>query len=86
MRPESHGTDVKLVVAGLPTSGTGTYYECIWWTQDKVRSAGTFKVAKAGQTELELVTAADLHPGWQLEILEHPDGVGKPVTVLTSPT
>jgi len=85
VRPVTHGTEVRLDVRGLP-HGAGTYYECLWWSNDAVRSAGTFTVSPAGATGVELTTAAELHPGWRLAILEHPGGRSAPVTVLETST
>jgi hypothetical protein len=81
VRPVDHGTEVRLSVRGLPTT-PGTYYECLWWSADAVRSAGTFRVTSGGATQVELTTAAELRPGWRLAILEHPSGRSTPVTVL----
>jgi Putative zinc-finger len=86
VRHEAHGTDVKLIVQGLSSPKAGTYYQCIWWSDTRQRSAGTFKVLPKGQTEVELVTAAAIEPGWQLDVIEYPGGVGKGVTVMSSPT
>ncbi len=85
VRPADHGTEVRLQVSGLPTTA-GTYYECLWWSADGVRSAGTFRVATSGTTQVELTTAAELRPGWRLAILEHPGGRSEPVTVLSTST
>ena len=85
VRPVDHGTEVRLSVSGLPASA-GTYYECLWWSADGVRSAGTFTLPATGSARVELTTAAELHPGWRLAILEHPAGRGVPVTVLQTST
>jgi hypothetical protein len=85
VRPVTHGTEVRLNVRGLP-AGSGTYYECLWWSNSGVRSAGTFTVTATGATGVELTTAAELHPGWRLAILEHPGGRSAPVTVLETST
>ena len=85
VRPVDHGTEVRLNVSGLPAT-TGTYYECLWWSADGVRSAGTFRATTGGATQVELTTVAELHPGWRLAILEHPAGRAAPVTVLSTST
>ncbi len=85
VRPVGHGTEVRLDVSGLPATA-GTWYECLWWSNDGVRSAGTFRVTAGAATQVELTTAAELHPGWRLAILEHPAGRSAPVTVLSTST
>jgi len=85
VRPVAHGTEVRLDVAGLPAT-PGTWYECLWWSSEGVRSAGTFRVSSGAATQVELTTAAELHPGWRLAILEHPAGRAAPVTVLSTAT
>lgn len=84
VRTVDHGTEVRLDVQGLPS--TGTWYECLWWSADGVRSAGTFRVPDGGATEVELTTAAELRPGWRLAILEHRGRTAAPVTVLETST
>lgn len=85
VRPVDHGTEVRLDVSGLPATA-GTWYECLWWSNDGLRSAGTFRVRAGAATQVELTTAAELHPGWRLAILEHPAGRAVPVTVLSTST
>jgi Putative zinc-finger len=80
VRTVDHGTEVRLEVHGLPS--TGAWYECLWWSADGVRSAGTFRVPGGGATDVELTTAAELRPGWRLAILEHRGRTAAPVTVL----
>jgi anti-sigma factor RsiW len=85
VRPVDHGTEVRLDVSGLPATA-GTWYECLWWSNDGVRSAGTFRVSSGAATQVELTTAAELHRGWRLAILEHAAGRAVPVTVLSTST
>jgi anti-sigma factor RsiW len=81
VRKVSHGVEVRLVVKDLP-AGKGTWYECVWWSGGDARSAGSFTSPGAGSHTIDLTTAADLHSGWRLAILEHADGAAKGVPVL----
>jgi anti-sigma factor RsiW len=86
VRPADHGTEVRLVLHDLPAA-TGTWYECIWWSATGKRwSAGTFRPGQSPDTQVELLAAAALHPGWRLAILEHDSGQTAPVTVLKTTT
>ncbi len=86
VRSVEHGTEVRLVLHDLPASA-GTWYECIWWSATGKRwSAGTFRPGRSADTQVELLAAAALHPGWRLGILEHATGQSAPVTVLQTST
>jgi len=81
VRHVSHGVEVRLVVSNLP-GGKGTWYECVWWSGGEARSAGSFTSPGAGSHTIDLTTAADLHAGWRLAILEHANGASNGVPVL----
>jgi len=82
VRAGDHGTDVRLRLDDLPSS-PDTWYECVWWSASGGRwSAGTFRPAPANETDVELLAAAKLHPGWSVAILEHVTGHREAVTVL----
>jgi hypothetical protein len=86
VREADHGTDVRLRLRHLP-SAPGTWYECIWWSAAGGRwSAGTFRPSAKPATDVELLAAAKLHPGWSVAILEHTADHSQPVTVLTTTT
>ena len=85
MRVESYGTEVHLDLKGL-TGGPGTYYECLWWSNSGVRTAGTFKADTDDRTEVDLVTVPDHRGDWKLQIVEHRPGTKAGVPVLQSST
>jgi anti-sigma factor RsiW len=85
VRKVNHGVEVQLVVSHLP-AGSGTWYECVWWSGGAARSAGSFTSPSPRTHTIELTTAADLHPGWSLAILEHHAGSRTGVPVLESST
>jgi len=86
VRAGPHGTEVRLHLHHLP-SAPGTWYECIWWSASGGRwSAGTFRPARSAETDVELLAAAELHPGWRVGILEHTADRATPVTVLETTT
>jgi len=80
LRVTDAGTVVRLDLTGL-TTGDGTYFECLWTSNQGAQSAGTFRAAADGSVQVDLVTAARRYPGWTLEIVEHPAGAadGRPV-------
>jgi anti-sigma factor RsiW len=85
VRADDHGTEVHLVAQNLPAT-KDVWYECLWWSASGAKwSAGTFK-AGPSQTSVDLRTAAGLHPGWRLAILEHVAGQPVPKTVLETTT
>ncbi len=85
VRADTHGTDVHLAVQHLSTA-KGVWYECLWWSASGTQwSAGTFK-AGTGLTQVDLRTAAGLHPGWRLAVLEHVTGRTAGATVLETST
>ena len=86
VRAADHGTEVRLRLRQLPAA-TGTWYECVWWSDSGGRwSAGTFRPGPTASTDVELLAAAKLHPGWRVAILEHTADRPQPVTVLTTTT
>jgi hypothetical protein len=85
MRVESYGTEVHLDLKGLH-GGPGTYYECLWWSGNGVRTAGTFKAADRDRTEVDLVTVPDHRGDWTLQVVEHRAGAKTGVPVLQSQT
>ena len=81
LRVTDAGTVVRLDLTGL-TTGDGTYFECLWTSNQGAQSAGTFRAAADGSVQVDLVTAARRYPGWTLEIVEHPAGAADGRAVL----
>jgi hypothetical protein len=80
LRPTGAGTVVRLDLDGLSTTD-GTFFECLWTSNQGTQSAGTFRSGADGSVHVDLVTAARRYPGWTLVIVEHPAGSpdGQPV-------
>jgi hypothetical protein len=85
LRPTDTGTLVRLDLTGLPTAD-GTWFECLWSSNQGDQSAGTFRAAADGSVHVDLMTAARRYPGWTLVIVEHAGGAadGRPVLRATA--
>jgi hypothetical protein len=73
LRATATGTVVRLDLNGLP-AGDGTYFECVWASNQHTQSAGTFRAAVDGSVRVDLLTAARQYPGWTLVIVAHRSG------------
>ena len=76
---EDAGVVVELAVRGLPVPAEGSYYEC-WYVAEADEAghparvtAGTFKVAAGGTTEVRMTTAADHEHFPRIEVTLEPD-------------